>query len=129
MPDEFKFKIGDNVQTNELFKTEYKYEIPFRGIVTYIQYATVLGEKVPYIDVDHRKSINQKYLELSKYESPYDDPEFQVVMEKLNKQNDIAISRYNKAKAELKTAEADLKNIEKNIVLFKESYGIYQNVR
>lgn len=65
----------------------------------------------------------------SKYESPYDDPEFQVVMEKLNKQKKIAISKYNKAKSEFKIADADLKHIEKNIVLFKESYGIYQNVR
>lgn len=125
--DEFKFKPGDLVQTNEFFKTEYKYELPFRGKVTNVQYVKSLGKEIPYVDVDHRKSIPQKYLELAKYKSPYDDPEFQKGIEKLTDQKNIAVSKCEMVKAELKKVEADIKSVDRNIKLFEESYGIYKD--
>jgi hypothetical protein len=68
MIEQFKFKIGYRVKTNEAFKNDFKSEPPFSGLVSKIDYATVLGEKVPYVTIDGKKAIDQKYLEISKYE-------------------------------------------------------------
>lgn len=86
-----KFKKGDKVKTNELFKHEYAGDPGFRGIVTNLHPAYFMpgsDSEVITLNADVKiwnctTSINQDYIEL--YEGDIDTPEREATKKRVVK--------------------------------------------
>jgi hypothetical protein len=66
---------------------------------------------------------------VSENESPRDSLEYTSGLHKLIEERAYILADYNGVEYELKELKAELDRVDKEIVKFKESFGIKQNVR
>lgn len=121
-----KFKVGDKVQTNELFKKEYKGEPSFRGIVRSVNTATLFPNSEKEIKTLHADvktfygysvSLNQDYLDLGDFS------------EEDEKKAHEQLSKFKKIKVRLEEIETELFELNaEHQRLKEESFKVYTSL-